>query len=55
MAGDADALSEALAETLVWLDTEAETADKADIAAKQRALEKKVSPAMGRLYGRASK
>jgi len=50
MSGDIDSLTEALAETLMWLDTE-ENADKSDIAAKQRALEKKVGPAMGRLYG----
>jgi heat shock protein 1/8 len=54
MSGDVDSLTEALAETLVWLDSD-ESSDKADIVAKQRSLEKKVGPAMGRLYGRPSK
>jgi len=54
MSGDVDSLTESLAETLIWLDSE-ESADKADIIAKQRTLEKKIGPAMGRLYGRPSK
>jgi heat shock 70kDa protein 1/2/6/8 len=49
MTGSVDALTEALTETLQWLDT-AEGADKAEVVAKQRALEKKVGPALGKLY-----
>jgi len=54
MSGDIDSLTESLAETLMWLDSD-ESADKSDIAAKQRALEKKVGPAMGRLYNASRK
>ena len=49
MTGSIDVLTEALTETLQWLDT-AEGADKAEVVARQRALEKKVGPALGKLY-----
>jgi len=47
--GDVDALTEALAEALVFAESD-ESADKAEIQAKQKALEKKVGPSFGRVY-----
>ena len=49
MQGSVDELTEALQETLQWLDS-SDLADKAEITARQRTLEKKVGPALGRLY-----
>jgi len=49
MTGNVDELTEALVESLAWLDT-ADNVDKTEIVARQRALEKKVGPALGKLY-----
>ena len=50
MTGNLEDVTEAITEAIAWLDAGSEGSDKAEIVARQRALEKKDGPALGKLY-----